>query len=1189
MGLRIEDLALEGFNLLEASAGTGKTHALTGLYLRLLLEGGYDPDEILVVTYTKAATAELKTRIRRRLLDARSLFGGGESDDPLLQAIYRKLSDRERVRKRLDLALASFDRAAIFTIHGFCQRVLTEQAFETGQGFDTRLVPDQGERLLQIADDFWRREINRLPDLFLQAFRIRMDGPETMLSRLRGAIGKPYLQVRARDWPQNIEQLERQGVELQSQVMTLWREERATLVSLLCDNGVLKRNIYHPERVADWAEKLEQWLHSTPYERPFDKAERFSQQGIEAAVKKGKAAPRHPFFTLFSHYLKSVEACAGAFDRAVVALQKSFYDYLLEELPRRQAEAGEWSYDDLLLQLHSALLRDKQGRLAAALRSRYRSAMVDEFQDTDPVQYRIIRQIYLHSRQPVFLVGDPKQAIYSFRGADLFAYLHAREETGAKRHTLGTNWRSTPELVRAVNTLFGRCHLPFLDPRIVFEPVEASRREMARLRIHGSGSAPLQIWQLAFDEGIGIEEIRQRVADATAAEIARLLNPASQPRARVGERALCGGDIAVLVRTHRQASQVARSLRACGIAVVQRSQQSVYESHEAEQLQRLLIALLEPHRAPLVHAALATPMLGWDGAAIDGLNRDDALQNELFNRFFDYHRRWREDGFIAMIRLLAMEMHVENRLLEFSDGERRLTNLHHLLELLHEHDGSAHPGIEGLVKWFIRQRQTPIQDDERLLRLESDGDLVRIETLHHSKGLEYGIVFTPFLWDESEPRSNGMPFLFHDPGENHTAVLELGSESFEENRGHYLEEEFAERLRLLYVALTRARYRCYLPWGWTRQNRCSALGWLLHNRVETDPQISLASWRRHAKALHQQSDDEALAALARAAEGSIGITPLPQHSETAQLDLPLAPQLMPARRFSASVAAYGSVASFSSLVAGQHEDRPDYDTPLPIQTGVADQTESFNVHGFPRGSRPGSCLHAILESLDFTRSGAEEVEAMVEEKLLLHAIDSRWSPLVTQWMRQVVATPLDSQGLTLERIAGSRRVNEMEFHFPARSLKSKALAALARRHRFPGSDGLVESLANLHAGVVDGYVKGYIDLVFEANGRFHLADYKSNWLGNDYGDYHPQALAAAMAEHHYSLQYLLYTLALHRYLKVRLPGYEYERHFGAVYYLFLRGMQPQTGPRLGVVTQRPSAEFIQAMDALIGTPDNESE
>jgi exodeoxyribonuclease V beta subunit len=904
-------------------------------------------------------------------------------------------------------------------------------------------------------------------------------------------------------------------------------------------------------------------------------------------VKKGKPVPRHPFFTLFCRYLECAEACADAFDEAMVAMQKSFYDYLLQELPIRQAEAMEWSYDDLLLQLHAALEGEGSGPLRALLRRRYPAALVDEFQDTDPVQYRILSQIYLNSGQPVFLVGDPKQAIYSFRGADLFAYLRAREETGAKHHTLAVNWRSTPGLVQAVNTLFSAAHRPFFEPRIAFEPVAAADREMAALHIQGGSQAPFQIWRLAFDEETGIDSIRQAVADATAGEIARLLRLAAQDRACIGERRLGGGDIAVLVRTHEQASRIEQALREYGVSAVHSSQQSVYWSQEAEQLQRLMIALLEPHRGPLVRAALATPILGWDGAAIDELNREDGLQNRWFNRFYHYHRAWRERGFIAMIRALANDMGIENRLLEFSDGERRLTNFYHLLELLHQYDNTAHPGMEGLVKWFARQRQSTTRDDEHLLRLESDGDLVKIDTLHHSKGLEYAIVFCPFLWDEGETRADDNPFLFHDPQDDYAAVLELGSEDFHQNRAYYHEEVFAENLRLLYVALTRPRYRCYLPWGWLKQSRQSALGWLLHTTGEADAPQTLAEWQRQQKALTSETDEQVLQALVSAAGGSIHITALPQATESRQLSLPLPPDLQPPRRFSATITGFRSVASFSSLVVGQHEDRPDYDAPAVILSEPREPNQAFNVHGFPRGSGPGSCLHGILEELDFGQPQGQVVEALVEEKLMFHAIDARWKGVVVPWLNDIVQTPLNGDGLTLSQIGPAQRLNEMEFYFPARSLQPKAIMALARHHRFSHIEGLLDGLANLHAGVVDGYVKGYIDLIFQVDGCFYLADYKSNWLGNGYSDYHPQALISAMTEHHYTLQYLLYSLALHRYLKLRLPGYAYEHHFGGVYYLFLRGMQPRSGARLGVFAERPSAAFIEALDRLIEARDDE--
>jgi exodeoxyribonuclease V beta subunit len=1185
--MQIESVALQGFNMVEASAGTGKTHTLTGLYLRLLLEKEYAPERILVVTYTKAATAELKTRIRQRLIQARALLEGDARGDPLIHGILHNIADNTRARRRLDLAIASFDRAAIHTIHGFCQRVLTEQAFETAQAFNTSLVPDQAERMLQIADDFWRREINQLPERLLQALRGWIDTPEALLYRMRPALGKPYLRVRACEWPDNMPQLERQAIELQCEVRVLWQQERATILQLLSNKQVMKGNQYRQVWVERWAEKMDQWLQDTPYDRPFDKAERFTQESIEAAVKSGQPTPQHRFFSLFSRYLNCVEECINAFDKVMVALQKSFYDYLLNELPRRQAEAREWSYDDLLLQLHGALQGDRSERLGSMLCRRYPAALVDEFQDTDPVQYQILSRIYRDSGQPVFLVGDPKQAIYSFRGADLFAYLRAREETGAQHHSLDVNWRSTPGLVEAVNTLFSGAHRPFFEPRIGFEPVAAAEREMPALIIEEGSEAPFQIWRLGFDDATGIETIRQEVADATAVEIARLLTLASQDKAYIGDRPLCGSDIAVLVRTHDQALRITQTLRTFGIASVHSSQQNVYCSVEAEQIHRLLMALLEPYRGGLLRAALATPMLGWDGAAIDELNRDDGLQNSLFNRFLYYHRSWRENGFIAMVKVLANEMEIERRLLDYRDGERRLTNFYHLLELLHQYESSAHPGMEGLVKWFALQCQSSSTDEEHLLRLESDGDLVKIETLHHSKGLEYNIVFCPYLWDESEARADDRPFLFHDPKNDYQAVFELGSEDFYTNQAYYHEECFAENLRLLYVALTRPRYRCYLPWGWLMQSRGSALGWILH-ATGNDVPVTLNGWQQRQKALSAQADDQVLRDLVTDARGNIDVTTLPQATGMAQLSLGLPPELMPPRLFSKSIATVRGVASFSSLVAGQHEDRRDYDTAVVEFNESQDLYPGSGVHGFPRGSTPGSCLHSILEALDFSRLQGQDVAALVEEKLLFHAIDPGWRDVVMTWMGDIVHTPLNGEGLMLSQIGQGERINEMAFYFLARSLQPKAIMALAQRYRFSDVDGLLDGLANLHAGVEDGYVKGYIDLVFQWNGRFYLADYKSNWLGNSESDYHPRALMGAMREHYYTLQYLLYTLALHRYLKLRLPGYTYERHFGGIYYLFLRGMRPRSGHRLGVVAERPSEGFIEALDRLIEGSGNGS-
>jgi exodeoxyribonuclease V beta subunit len=1174
MAMNIDQIILQGMNLVEASAGTGKTHALTSLYLRLLLEQGVAPESILVMTYTQAATAELKTRIRQRLIEARQLFAGGDSSDPLLLALYQKLADKERVCLQLDLAVASFDRAAIFTIHGFCQRVLTEFAFESGQTFQTALVPDQAKRLQQIADDFWRREMDHLPAQFLEALHSRIATPDKLLSHLKPALGKPYLQVRGAEWPANLMELENHAIAVKEKLRILWKEQRPDILALLSDSSVLKGNVYRAGWVEGWCIKMDHWLQRNPYEQPFDKIERFTPSIIEDAVKSGKKPPKHAFFGQLNGFLPLVTECVAAYQQAVMALHKDFYNYLIEELPRRQAEAGEWSYDDLLLQLQLALQNDASGQLTTMLRNAYPAALVDEFQDTDPIQYEILERIYHGSDQAVFLVGDPKQAIYSFRGADIYTYLHAQEATGAERHSLDTNWRSTPDMIQAINALFSLSPHPFFDKRIAFEPTACAPRKMDGLSVKGKPDAALQIWHFP-NQLQNLEELRQAVADATASEIAQILSHSSAVRVKIGKRDVCGSDIAILVRTHQQASRLAQALRVRGVHSVRSSQQSVYWSHEAEILERVLIALLEPHRGSLVRAALATPLFGWDAKDIDGLNRDERALSDISRRFFSYHKIWRESGFIAMFRGLMMALEVESRLLRFQDGERRLTNLYHLVELLQQQDSAMRLGMEGLVTWFCRQRQSGSQEEEHLLRLESDGHLVKIDTLHHSKGLEYGIVFCPYLWDEGGGRNDGRPFLFHDPEENEVAVLELGSESFEKNRIYRQTEDFAENLRLLYVALTRSRFRCYLPWGLNERSRHSALSWLLHSEQQPE---TLTEWQGYTKSLDNCADEQRLEQLQKMAQGTIKIVSMPQFEANAQLLLEMPPELSPARRVHSRFAKHLRVSSFSSLAVGQAEDLPDHDGFISIDDYWQEHDKPLNVHGFPRGAGPGSCLHAILEELNFNQPEISRVEALVEAKLILYAIDVRWTSVVTDWMIELLKTPLNAEGLTLGQISSEQCLKEMEFYFPVTAFEPMQIRNLAERHHFSNVQALLDGLSGLKSETLDGFIKGFIDLVFEAQGRYYLADYKSNWLGMDYSDYHSQALCDAMVSHHYTLQYVLYTLAVHRYLRLRIPDYDYERHFGGVFYLFLRGMWAQDAQRLGIVAERPSAAFIAALD-----------
>ncbi len=1185
MGMQPLRVPLQGINLVEASAGTGKTHTLTTLYLRLVLEQGIEPDRLLVMTYTKAATAELKQRIRERLTLLRRGVGGEPLKDETLAELAAAQADPERAGRLLDLALSGFDQAAVFTIHCFCQRVLTEHAFETGQAFRTELVPDPSARLQEIVDDFWRRETDRLPPLFLRAMRERakLMTPDDLLSRLRFALGKPYLQVRFAAWPERLPALEEQALALREETRRVWRESRDDVLALLTDNKVINGRSYRPDLVGKWYAELGEWLTASPYDKVFDKADRFTPQRLRDAVKTGRQAPAHPFFDLMASYLEKAASCGEALRQGKAALLGQCYGYLAEELPKRQAEAGEWSYDDLLLELHRALSGPGGGRLASLLRQRYPAALVDEFQDTDPVQYEILRAVYGGHPLPLFLVGDPKQAIYSFRGADVFAYLRARGELVTATHTLDTNWRSGSELIRGVNALFERAARPFWHTAIGFRPVRPATQTMPELSVRHDRQPPLRLWRLPYDRSTPVDEVREAVAEATANEIARLLARSRAGEATLDGRPLRGSDFAVLVRTHQQAERIALALRALGVNSVRNSRQSVFETREAEALERLMLALLEPQRGGRVRAALATPLLGWDAARLDALNRDDRQLEAVVGRFYDYHRRWREQGFIVMFRRLLAKEGIENRLLDYRDGARRLTNLNHLAELLYQQESEAGPGQEALTKWLAHQRQTDDAGDEnRLLRLESDSHLVRIDTLHGSKGLQYPLVFCPYLWDEGGGRENDNPYLFHDPEADYAAVLELGSERFDRDRRHLREEALAENLRLLYVALTRARHRCYLPWGGVKNSERSALAWLLHGgALAGEEREALAAWDAFAAQLDEAAIDADLEALVAQAPDSVAVTPMPTEQSLPQAELDMPPRLEPARRFEGRIPPLRRVASFSSLVAGHSEDLPDYDAERTAETLRQPAPEGFDIHGFPRGSGPGRCLHAILEQVDFGDLERTGLETFAPAQLRLHGIEERWAPVVEGMLRHLVVTPLNEAGLTLSLIRRDRRVDEMEFHFPVHGLDPRHLKSLGEAHGFSPDPVMTEGLGSVAGGRLEGFVKGFIDLIFEWEGRYYLADYKSNWLGHTLDDYRLPALQSAMLEHGYPLQYALYTLALHRHLGRRLRDYDYERHFGGVFYLFLRGVTPSTGRDRGVVAERPSREFVEALDRLM--------
>jgi len=718
--------------------------------------------------------------------------------------------------------------------------------------------------------------------------------------------------------------------------------------------------------------------------------------------------------------------------------------------------------------------------------------------------------------------------------------------------------------------------------------VRPADRARERLVVEGDGPEPLRFWLLparADGKPGNKGDAAARSIRATAAEITRLLALSAAGRARIGARPLSGGDLAVLVRSNRQGRMVRDALFEVRVPAVQLVQDSVFDSAEAEELSRLLLAVAEPGREPLVRAALVTDLFGLRGDDLEALAGDEAAWEGRLQAFRADHERWHAWGFARMMRELVRREGVAARLLRFPDGERRLTNLFHLVELLQEAELDSAGGMAGLIRWLADRRQGIVPAaEEAQLRLESDENLVKIVTVHKSKGLEYPIVFCPFLWDGRLGGEEAEFIRYHDPSDGYRATLDLGSDRADEARALCRREELAESLRVAYVALTRARHRCYVVWGHLTDGGTAPLAHLLHplsGRAE-DPVGAMAA---HVEALGVSGIAADLADLQAGSGGTIDVRPIPEREP---VELPPAADgstALRARSFMGSLTLPWRTASFSALrregEAGPEGRDDDRGGPVLSPASSPGRGEPLE---FPRGPRAGSCLHAVLERLDFTLP-AESQEASIRETLTAFGFDPSLAPVAVGLLSRVLACPLDPgpAPLRLQEIDRSARLDELEFYYPVARVTDASLRRLLVRHGYGGGSRIRDEVDRLTFAPLEGYLRGFIDLIVRRDGRFYLFDYKSNRLGDDTDAYLPERLAAAMAGEGYYLQALIYLVALHRYLAYRLPDYAIERHLGGVYYLFLRGMDPGRGAAAGIYRDRPDAGLILALDRYLCT------
>ncbi len=1180
---------LSGINIIEAGAGTGKTYNIQNLFARMVMEKAIPVSEILVVTFTEAATKELKDRIRNILHELDIHLTSGDSaptDDERITALIKHLFELnpnglDQYRHLIKTAIRDFDEASIFTIHGFCRRMLSDNAFESGILFNIELEQNPSGIIQEIIEEFWRSRF----------YGPRASRIELCATEYNGLdIGSLFSFVSSLQNRHGIKCLSGEediSTDLQNRfkkVKELWNRDAvfSQLIGATLSGARANHNSDVIKAICDAADNMTvDNLDNNTLKHLYW----FSQERIEKSsnTKSNLSVLTHPFFQAVNDLFASLK-------RFAIQLKLDCRKYFEQRYSARKQSQNFQTFNDLLINLDRRISIDGDDALLNAIQAKYQAAMIDEFQDTDPVQYRIFKRIFIDSNRPIFMVGDPKQAIYGFRGGDIYTYIGAKQEAARKygnEYTLLKNWRSTPGMVEAVNNLFGSLEKPFLNKKIEFNPAESSDKgfsHLEQLAVRSKpDSAPMKV--IMAEGNPNSSNLTKFCCETTAMKIFELLNDRSItiPDGSGKVRNLLPKDFAILVSKHQQATDLLPYFLELRIPCVLQNTGSIFDSSESEELELLLAAVADCKNSRLLRGALTTNMIGMNATDLTELSLEGDTNNtgelEKWQEFFKtLNRMWINNSFIEMFNHFMTEKDVRSLLLSHPGGERALTNLLHLSEILHQHEIDKQPGVNGLVNWLSKQRNPATRDDsdEYEIRLESDKSAVTIMTVHKSKGLEFPIVFCPFLWDRTAVpfRNNGGAAFYHDSDDNMVMNMVPEAEDWQKT----YEENMQELMRLAYVAVTRSRYRCYLTGAAIKSKPTSAFYYLFANDI-------------CMMALNGEKVKEIKVPIPETLLDTV-----PEYSSAIPYSFTEELPLLELKHFTGSINQNWRITSFSGLAphashAASSSTAPfqDYDesdnnsTLLPVP--AAGRDGELTIFNFPAGAKTGTCWHEIFEELNFT-SDKTTINSTATDILNKYGLATgpeqlaaRKYTVVSNMVSDVLNTPLD--GFKLAEIEEKDRLAELEFNFKLNERVDTTQIA-AKLADFAKEKFGLNDFGDWDTVISGGFMIGFIDLLFRHNHKYYILDWKSNRLNGQPDGFDAPVLRDEMARNFYFLQYLFYTVALHRYLKSRLgANYDFDSCFGGIYYMFLRGVNPAV-PGRGVFYDRPDFALITELDKLLG-------
>ncbi|NIG56725.1 exodeoxyribonuclease V subunit beta [Chitinophaga sp. Cy-1792] len=1125
----VTTVPMEGSNLIEASAGTGKTYSIGILVLRLILEKRIPVKEILMVTFTKAAVAELKERVRKFVRIAHLVSQGYETGDETIENLVLDAIGVHGHLPVLDLlndARLLLDEISVLTIHSFCQQILNEYAFETDQLFGAEMVPDISPIVERELNKFWRKHITTLRPELLQLI-----WEEDMRPRMQEILeehmkGKKYLgfeegynyhigTTKQTEWLAEYEVLAVRLTDISTQLHDYICKHTPDLTTTCSKNANAKKAfadlIAVPEAFAD-----------------------------AIRVKKNQAKAPAYIFELFPDiidFIEQQEAVEAEIGKLVAGIHHRLNCFAISQVTNSvhgyMTRNNILGYDDLITNLNNALVKRDNPELVARLQEKYKAVFIDEFQDTDRLQYEIFNRAF-GENTTLFYIGDPKQSIYAWRKADIYTYFSARNNV-QHLYSMNFNRRSSEPMIRAMNQFFmpspGFDTFQFSDEQdsIQYIQVGSPADNKKGLIYHGeTPEIPVTIY-----EGSNKPEI----AAAVAAQIGHLLMDANyriQPKG--GEsRAINPADIGILVRTGKEGAEVKQKLARLGIPAVSIDESKVLDTAEALEIYYLLEAMETPDRSTINRALLST----LTGFSVDDiLHLDDELVLVCFGKYREQAER---NGVYPALMAFLSDFGVRNVLMKDNNGERILTNLLQVTEIVHQVQSRRNLSMRDLISWLKRGIDgMPVEGDEYTQRMESDEEAVKIVTIHKSKGLDYNIVFAPYL--DFNLRDNQSFVSFRDPVTGEYISTEEDRQT-EDQRHAWLQQQEQENRRLIYVAITRAVYKCYIfrnNYYKTTSltaftNELTTVG---RDKTLIDFVNTLPAEPEHHYRKHKLKESAA--------------------STKKEVSFHLKEE-------------YWRKLSYTMLAAKAEQKR------IPRGDTATDTYDQFIFNTLRRGAKTGNLLHFIFENISFSDNNKWEHWLQVAIDKFLPGQEEAYLPMLLQLIQHVVKVPLStgSKSFQLSSVSKDKRMAEFEFDFPVPVFQANELNELSENGLTVG----VKRFSELGGQELEGIMNGKIDLFFEHDGRYYVLDWKSNYLGDQPDDYRRSNLEAEMNNNNYHLQYLIYTVAVKKYLETRLPHFDYEQHFGGIFYLFIRGVRNHSDN--GIYYTKPPLQKIQQLEQLI--------